>query len=1396
MEWQISSSQRALRLVLGPGINFNDVYDSFSNHLAQEGGPAQRILLRLGFWGAGITHQQAYASLCLQLLEQRPSLVLWARHLYPNLRDAIVGSDERWASRLLARYLRTLFLTPRRGPTYCLIYLSPGTSGYKEIIAELKNLMAESEILFRLLIITESKAEEDDAVLCSLPCVDLPSQGNNGFPEEEPKGRLGAQNMTDMVTHPHDVTESSIQKLSKCVNTSMNWMLRALAWAAFSIRPLSDIEMEEAVVIASDDEERLLLSRPTKALLVALEFEFPGLFCVTKDGIWTAPELSSHLRSVWPGYFGAGHTPERYLSRCCFTFVSSCFQTGLQIDTAQQHPAILQYSIEYWMEHLIREIPAGRDRGGSIEKVAALLKESPGFGLNAWIRHLCASHWSASISDEVRAKFYPDEIRGIFGIGLSDACYISYRMSILPLNTEDNFYSVMFGIASKYLSEDTFVTMFLTALKTPSAVNNKSSVLRRVLAGAKCHVSEHLIAISDVSEFAHQNFVDILLTAIAIGNTSTVKSYLAKAPQYSLGYNGEKRPASGLGTALQVACEYGDGEIVEQILGDYHDLDPQALEMSYPCDALHITCILGHSPLVEVIGHQHKTRGLNMITPARCNPLLVTSARGLYKISEALKTVFLDTEVPEDTTTSPVEIASKFGYPCTLGSLFTDHNRKISHQIGEMSAAVLVSRSGNDEAAILVHRKFIQETIGAFQNLLSESVELGTQDSRENDDSCTNDDNYARKDSDFNRLVEKSDEIVKQALLAMVESKNLQTETFENLLSYLVDPSKITDSRDRTLLLLAARVGALEFVKRLHIPRDNPEVDKYGQTAMHLVCYYGHLAIVEFLLQAEGVEYSLTTRNADSETPVTAAAIGGHLKIVEILLPLLSPEDLRAEFTLATQKDLLGAMKLILRAAATMDSSGRAEYVHTKNEDGFTPLQLASSHNQPRIIQFLLLRQPDLDEGKSGTTALGFAATQSGIESMRLLLDAGASPEVRGRSTLSESIYWERPEPVRLLLEYGAPTRLSHIWNYYNSILEFTLSRSSPAVLTVLLKHFEKLRKNIKAGPVPEEMVPKQIFGFVVKSADASMFAAVRQAWPGEVFDSVIRESEFEFGMVFENAAVKGTPEALQQIYKDLGDRVNINDTKGLFGTALQAAAASTVDALVKVNMLIEWGARAGGYCTGYWGTALHAAAFYRNRDIARALVSMDTDNGLEDLPDRMGRLPLHLAAMVNDWETVVLLSTEKSTPNSEDHQGRNSLHMACGQGHAQVVEELLNWTADPNELVNKPDIDGWTPLHWACRSKNNSLVESLLSRGACPSKAAKMPQGWLPYHVAVHYEWEMGEVPQRIKDAWDENQGTGGDDPSLSSQSLYAFAYCDCCRCVSVPLNLPVTRARQNTKN
>lgn len=531
----------------------------------------------------------------------------------------------------------------------------------------------------------------------------------------------------------------------------------------------------------------------------------------------------------------------------------------------------------------------------------------------------------------------------------------------------------------------------------------------------------------------------------------------------------------------------------------------------------------------------------------------------------------------EENSMSVTQLASKYGFLKPLDSLLDDHTCKVSLRRHENTALCLALKAGNDEVTTRVFWAFVYTAEEAIDDMgrNRRNNDGDDSDSSMSDVAVTDDPIVAAR------------EIIGKALLVAVECEGVPS-FFGNLTLSEWD-SKLQDSQGRTLLMLSAMNGSVELAKHVCIKGDG-RTDKAERTAMHHACYHGHLAIVEFLAQES---MSLTAKDNQGATPITAAAMGGHQNIVEFLLPRLSDEDRKAEFILAAKNGLERYLELILKFATDIDPKAREEYVNAKGKSANTPLHYAAENNHARVVRFLLLRRANLEAAnKAAVTPLANAASSSSLESMKLLLDAGASTETltrRKRSVLTDAIYYEREDAVQLLLEYGASTRLSDYWSYYDSLLEFTVAESSTSVLKVLLKHFDKSRRLASAGPLKEGIpTPTEAVRIVIKTGRVRYFDILLQVWKD--FDPVIYERGLAIGSLFTYAARYGTARILESIWEHSKGELDVNKIEGYYGTALQAALVSSRDDLAKVEILLHWGARAAPD-SSEWTTASHSKA-------------------------------------------------------------------------------------------------------------------------------------------------------------------------------------------------------------
>ncbi|XP_042833053.1 ankyrin repeat domain-containing protein 62-like isoform X4 [Panthera tigris] len=119
-------------------------------------------------------------------------------------------------------------------------------------------------------------------------------------------------------------------------------------------------------------------------------------------------------------------------------------------------------------------------------------------------------------------------------------------------------------------------------------------------------------------------------------------------------------------------------------------------------------------------------------------------------------------------------------------------------------------------------------------------------------------------------------------------------------------------------------------------------------------------------------------------------------------------------------------------------------------------------------------------------------------------------------------------------------------------------------------------------------------------------------------------------------------------------------------------------------------------------------------------------ENGVDDR-DKMNRTALHLACANGHPEVVTLLVERKCHLNLCDHENRTALMKAVQCQEEKCVNILLENGADPNIR----DVSGNTALHYAAFGDNISIIETLLLYNA--NTEARNKDNFTPLLVAVN---------------------------------------------------------------
>lgn len=281
-----------------------------------------------------------------------------------------------------------------------------------------------------------------------------------------------------------------------------------------------------------------------------------------------------------------------------------------------------------------------------------------------------------------------------------------------------------------------------------------------------------------------------------------------------------------------------------------------------------------------------------------------------------------------------------------------------------------------------------------------------------------------------------------------------------NVVKLLVDAGMACSTQDesrKNALHYAAENGHLEVVEWLIDHVNQADTDATGCTPVDLALEKGYFEIVKLLLsknqKAEesdtllhnaarigfskfvkspmSLDIDKTAPDADGFNALHIASWKGNLEFVKQLLPeggsrnenCGSKGSTLCHDSSATPRDTGTATEPASQIAIVRTPT--IEYIDVTDDEGNTPLMLASQQGHNQVVEFLLQKDANPNhQNQDGDGALHEAVAGQHVEAVKLLISAGANVNMRNKTLftpLHQSVWGNScPHIVQILLDAGA----------------------------------------------------------------------------------------------------------------------------------------------------------------------------------------------------------------------------------------------------------------------------------------------------------------------------------------------------------------------------------------
>ena len=533
---------------------------------------------------------------------------------------------------------------------------------------------------------------------------------------------------------------------------------------------------------------------------------------------------------------------------------------------------------------------------------------------------------------------------------------------------------------------------------------------------------------------------------------------------------------------------------------------------------------------------------------------------------------------------------------------------------------------------------------------------------------------------------------------------------------------------------LSALVGAvLDAPSAVVGPMDclvNHSEPRYGITPLYTACVYGHIEVVQYLLDkaADTIDVNQATTD-DGSTPLFMACRGGHKEIVAMLMDKAqdtievnraNTDDGCTPLFSACQRGHAEVVALLLDKARDVIDVNQA-----KTDGGFTPLYIACQENHTEVVVLLLDKAREMIDVNQtvdeGVTPLLMACQEGNAEVVALLLDK-AQNVIDVNSATSD----DRCGPLVMACQNGHSKVVALLLDKARDKIDVNQATIedgfTPLFLACQEGHTEvvallldKAQNTIDVNKATTDDGSTPLFAACL-DGHAEVVALLLDKTQDRINVNQARTDSGATPLLI--ASANGHVEVVTLLLDKAQDTVDVNLARTDYGCTPLLIACENGHAEVVALLLdkardsidVNQGTADVG-CTPLLMASQNGHAEVVALLLDKARDKVDVNRPMTDV----SATPLFLASQ-NGHSEVVTLILDKARDTIDVNcvrtdNGSTPLFAACLNGHAETVALLLDKARDTIDVNRATTDDGFTPLHIACQAGHTEVVTVLLTK-------------------------------------------------------------------------------------